>query len=84
VRVPARRRTSERLLLPCSPLAPRRPGGVRHSLPAHGRNRTRKASYGMVYLRCGTGEKQRNKLDHSPSQQVFAELSTKSCQAIHK
>jgi hypothetical protein len=30
-------------------LAPRRPGGVRHSLPAHGRNRTQKASYGIVY-----------------------------------
>jgi hypothetical protein len=29
-------------------IAPRRPGGVRHSLPAYGRNRTRKASYGIV------------------------------------
>ena len=44
-------------------LAPRRPSGVRHSLP-HGRNRTRKASYGIVYWRCGPGEKRRNKLNH--------------------
>jgi hypothetical protein len=36
----------------------------------------RKAIYGIVLWRCGTGEKQRNKFNLSPPQQLFADYST--------
>lgn len=35
-----------------------------HSLPVYGRNGTRKASDGIVYKRCGTGDIRRNKLNY--------------------
>jgi hypothetical protein len=36
----------------------------------------RKAFYGIVNLRCGAGEKQRNNFNLSPPQQLFADYST--------